>query len=891
MRLFSLSILFSLTIVTLTAQFPADFAAITILNQLDPTAMTLAPNGDIFLAEKSGRVSIIRNGQVLPQPFIELNVDNYNERGLSGLAVHPDYPASPFVYLYYTVPGANHNQIVRVSANNDQAIAGSMQTLLDLDPMNGTIHNGGAMLFGPDGMLYVAVGDGANFGAAQSLQSLLGKILRLQPDGGIPADNPFYQQTSDKYRSIWATGLRNPFTFTIQPGTGTMAVGDVGSDKFEEVNLIEKGKDYGWPMVEGFWQNGSPPANYQDPIHAYNHTVGCCVAGSAFYNPVVPLFPANYQGKLFFGEYCQGKIWHIDPLAGGAVTEFATGLDRPLCLLTHPDGSLYCITRGGLGGGSDLDNTSSNTGVLWRISYNPNGAPLVATQPNDLLLSEGESGRFDLKAAGNGPFSYQWLKDGNVIPGASADSLILQNVILADSGALFSCMISNSGGQITSNTGQLRVTANQRPTAILELPVLGTLYNAGQILMFKGSGLDPETGSLDSQYLAWRVDFHHNVHTHPALPYTTGITGGSLNIPQIGESSDDVWYRVHLFVRDPAGLGRHIWRDVFPNKSVLTLETQPPGLPLFVDGQPINTPWIDTCVVGIIRSFSAPVFANANGQAFLFNGWSDGEPSTAREVETPVQNLSLIADYQALQTGTGTGLLGLYFNNDDGSFTKPVTAWRIDPQLDFYWPESPWTPNIGTDNFSVRWLGDLEPWMTGNYLFYLKGDDGVRLRVNDNPLIDSWMPSNGETRVGGPIFLTAQQKVPIQVEMFEIYGEAEIHLEWGLIDGGQSIVPSTQLYPATYTYTNEQRILGDLRCSVVPNPFLDGGQLEVFALRNTALQVELYDLSGRIINQKSLTAEPGLNQHALGLELAPSGIYLLKILTAQGCLVMKVEKI
>lgn len=892
MRTASIFVFILLALGTAKAQFPNGFAAISIADQLDPTAMTLAPNGDLFLAEKNGRVSIIRNGQVLPQPFLELAVDNYNERGLSGIALHPDFPATPFVYLYYSVPGANHNRIVRVPAANDQALTDSMETLLDLDPLNGTIHNGGAMLFGLDGMLYVAVGDGAGFDVAQSLQSFSGKILRVNPDGSVPADNPFYQQASGNYRAIWATGLRNPFTFTLQAGTGKMAVGDVGSDKFEEVNIIEKGKNYGWPMVEGPLQGGgNPPPNYQDPLHAYNHAVGCCVTGAAFYNPDIAQFPAGYDGKLFFGEYCQGKIWYMDPAAGGVVTEFATGLDRPLCLLTHPDGSLYCITRGGQGGGSDQDNTSSDEGVLWRISYNPNGAPLVASQPNDLLLSVGETARVDVRAAGNAPFSYQWLRDGTDIPGAEADSLILQNVMLADSGALFSCRISNSAGVITSNTALLRVTANQRPTADIQLPILGDNYSAGQILNFKGEGMDPETGVLAAQNLAWRIDFHHNVHTHPVLPYTTGLTEGSILIPQAGETADDVWYRVHLYVRDNAGLGRHVWRDVYPNKSVLTFTTQPPGLPLLVDAQPVATPFVDTCVVGILRSCAAPVFATANGQAYLFDSWSDGELSITRTLETPAQDLTLQADYQPLQTGTGTGLLGLYFNNDDGSFGQAATAWRIDPQLDFYWPQSPWPPVIGADDFAVRWLGEIEPWITGNYFFYITGDDGVRLRVNDTLLIDSWIPSDGDTRTGGPIYLTAQQRYPIRVEMFELGGEAEIKLEWGLEDGGRSVVPSSQLYPEIYTGAHSPGSLGDLRCSIVPNPFSGSGMMEVFAARNTLVNMEVLDLAGRRVSRQAFTAGIGFSRQDLGLGLVSVGVYMVRVVTAEGCLVFLVEKV
>ena len=134
------------------------------------------------------------------------------------------------MYLYYTVPLAGHNRLSRVQALGNFALPGSEEVLLELDPMAGTIHNAGAMAFGADGKLYLAVGEGADGAKAPKLTSLLGKILRLNPDGTVPADNPFYDQTTGIYRAIYATGLRNPFSMAIQPGTDRIFVCDVGTD-------------------------------------------------------------------------------------------------------------------------------------------------------------------------------------------------------------------------------------------------------------------------------------------------------------------------------------------------------------------------------------------------------------------------------------------------------------------------------------------------------------------------------------------------------------------------------------------------------------------------------------------------------------------------------------
>jgi glucose/arabinose dehydrogenase len=870
------------------AQFPAGFAAISVAQNLDPTVMTLAPNGDLLLCEKSGKVLVVRNGQLLPQPMLEIAVDNFNERGLSGIAVHPDYPNTPYVYVYYTVPEVNHNRVIRVEVVNDLAIPGSAQTLLDIDPMPGTIHNGGAMLFGPDGMLYIAVGDGAGFGVAQSLGSFLGKILRIRPDGSIPEDNPFYQQASGNYRAIWATGLRNPFTFTLQPGTGRMAVGDVGGEQFEEVNLIEKGKNYGWPLAEG--PQGNP--QYENPLHAYNHQVGCCIAGAAFYNPQTNQFPAQYNGMLFFGEYCQGKIWYINPATGGAVTEFATGLNRPIALLTHPDGSLYCITRGGLGGGSMVDNTSSDGGVLWRITYNPAGLPLVATQPEDALHSVGETAQFRVTATGNTPFSFQWLRNGTDSPGDTLATLWVQNVQLADSAAMYACKISNNNGTIVSEAALLRVTTNQRPTAFIELPVSGTRYRAGEVIFYSGSAFDPELGVLPAQNLTWRVDFHHTTHLHPAIPYTPNQTEGGFFVPQTGETSDDVWYRIHLYATDPAGLSSHVWQDVLPEKSLLRLQTQPSGLPLYLDGQPVDAPADIVSVEGVLRTVEAPTISTFNNEPYLFEAWSDGDVASTREFETPASDWQLTANYTLLQKGTGTGLLGLYFGSDLGFFNRPVQTWRVDPEIDFNWEgASPFVPQIGVDNFAIRWLGKIEPWISGYHTFYITGDDGVRLWINNQLVIDSWVPSDGDIRTSTPVFLETGRQYPIRIEYNEIGGRALIHFEWGLGDNWRTIVPASQLYPAPYFEPNNATAsLGNVRFRVVPNPFSIAADLEIYTPDALNISMEVYDVAGHLLLEDTWLAESGFSGRDLRLSQAPPGMYFVKLSSPQGQLTVKLQK-
>ncbi|HQW27138.1 MAG TPA: PQQ-dependent sugar dehydrogenase, partial [Saprospiraceae bacterium] len=168
---------------------PPGFAAVLVAQDLDPTAMAITPDGRIFITEKSGRVRIVDNGQLLDDPFLVLEVDNYNERGLSGIAFDPAFEQNGYLYLYYTVKGANHNRVSRFTADGNYAMPGSETILLDIDPLASTVHNAGSMSFGPDGKLYVSIGDGANGNTSQDMNSLLGKVIRINADGSIPEDN------------------------------------------------------------------------------------------------------------------------------------------------------------------------------------------------------------------------------------------------------------------------------------------------------------------------------------------------------------------------------------------------------------------------------------------------------------------------------------------------------------------------------------------------------------------------------------------------------------------------------------------------------------------------------------------------------------------------------
>jgi len=309
--------------------------------------MAFAPDGRLFVCQQGGQLRVIKNGSLLSTPFVSLTVDSSGERGLLGIAFDPNFATNHYLYVYYTVATLPiHNRVSRFTAAGDTVVPGSEAIILELDNLSSaTNHNGGAIHFGPDGKLYIGVGENANGANSQTLSNLLGKILRINSDGTIPTDNPFFNSASGNNRAIWALGLRNPFTFAFQPGTTRLFINDVGQSTWEEINDGIAGSNYGWPTTEGPTSN---PA-FRSPIYFYGHgtsdTTGCAIVGGAFYNPPVPQFPSSYTGKYFFADLCSGWIRVFDPAACTA-TGFATGISNPVDLHVGPDGALYYLAQG-----------------------------------------------------------------------------------------------------------------------------------------------------------------------------------------------------------------------------------------------------------------------------------------------------------------------------------------------------------------------------------------------------------------------------------------------------------------------------------------------------------------------------------------------------------------
>jgi glucose/arabinose dehydrogenase len=388
----------------LLTSLPAGFSETVVATGLtNPTAMDFAPDGRLFVLEQGGNVKLVHSDGTTATA-LHLNVDSQGERGLLGIAFDPNFGVNHFVYLYYTNPNpggapwasGEHNQLSRFTVDDTDPQHPTFTQeapILDWDNLSSaTNHNGGAIHFGLDGMLYADAGDnvqtftqaGHTYRVSQTLANLLGKQLRIDVanfNSGlatrddttvghlIPADNPFVGTATGINQLIYALGLRNPFTFAVQPGTGTIFINDVGETTWEEIDRSVAGGNYGWSggNTDGFGQSPPGPGTYQDPLLAYPHVGGPAgggdaIVGGTFYNPATPQFPVGYVGKYFYADLGGGWIRVFDPAHPGSAstpdtsTAFATGTPGSLRdLKVDAAGNLYYL--------------AGNGGEVVRISY------------------------------------------------------------------------------------------------------------------------------------------------------------------------------------------------------------------------------------------------------------------------------------------------------------------------------------------------------------------------------------------------------------------------------------------------------------------------------------------------------------------------------------------
>lgn len=310
-----------------------------------PWSLLFLPDGRALVSERKGAIRLIKDGKVRAEPYAVLDVSHAGEGGLMGLAAHPGFPSKPFIYAMhtYTKDGAPFNRVIRL---RDKGDTGVFDRVIIDDIPGGTNHNGGRIAFGPDGMLYVATGETFKSSLAQDLSSLGGKILRVDPEGGIPPDNPF------RGSPVYSYGHRNPQGIAWQPSTGKLfesehgPSGEYGRFAHDEINIIAKGGNYGWPRVIG--APGLKP--YADPLVVWKQTTP--PSGITFYKGNLlshlkgDLFVATLRSQALIRiglDKGSGKIIRIERWFAPNYTEGKYGRLRDV--VEGPDGALYFLSN------------------------------------------------------------------------------------------------------------------------------------------------------------------------------------------------------------------------------------------------------------------------------------------------------------------------------------------------------------------------------------------------------------------------------------------------------------------------------------------------------------------------------------------------------------------
>lgn len=363
----------------------------TSLSFTRPVDFDAGPDGHVYLTQQSGEIvrfpdepAPTGSATILDISERVLDYDDYNEAGLLGLALHPSFSENRTLFVYYVTRGPTsegtdtlHSVLSRFrmeDGNPDQVDLSSETRLLEI-PQPTPRHNGGGLAFGPNGYLFLSLGEGSRgadaFDQAQDRSTLLGSVLRIDVDDadagrayGIPASNPYVGNEEGYREEIYAYGLRNPWQLTVDAKTGQIWVGDVGEFDFEEINLIEKGGNYGWPIVEG--RTCFPPDEPQDcdpskfasPVYVYRQgrEVGRCVTGGYVYRgDELP----ELQGKYVFGDWASGNVWALD---------YEAGQDTTISQISIPDDAKKNPSTFGFNTEGELHFASSFHGVTRFVS-------------------------------------------------------------------------------------------------------------------------------------------------------------------------------------------------------------------------------------------------------------------------------------------------------------------------------------------------------------------------------------------------------------------------------------------------------------------------------------------------------------------------------------------
>lgn len=649
------------------ATAPAGFSDTVVHTLTHPTALAWTPDGRMLITQDSGQLRVARGGRLLATPALNLGsrICAEGERGLLGVAVDPRFATNHFVYLYWTHNAHNfcgtgssntpENRVTRYVLRDDDRISlASERVLVDHIPSPASNHNAGDLHFGADQLLYVSVGDGGcKMGDSTKCGGLNpnsrrldipnGKILRVTRSGGVPTSNPYVgaagarrctlatgpQPGSGPCTETFASGFRNPFRFAQVPGTNNFYVNDVGQARWEEIDQLVAGADYGWNIREGHCATNSytdcGPTPYENPIHDYSHEATGCgsITGGAF----VPegLWPAPYSESYLFADYVCGKIFRLAPTADGGYThqEFMTDVSVPVHLEFGPYGStqaLYYLDYGG--------------GAVHRVVYESgNSAPVASfwQRPDGLSVTLDGSASYD-PDSGDSVTSWRWdFGDGT---SATTTTPRVTHAYPAAQDYTATLRVSDESGTLSEPFSR-DVYAGEHPPAVsITSPATTARFSVAEQLTVTASASDPEDGTLPPSAITWTIRMRHGTHEHP---YAGPQTGSSISFnypaPEDLASTENSHLVATAVATDSHGLTSRAVQKLLPRKVTLSFATSPAGGRVIVNGMSRDTPASLVSWPGHVLRVSAPD-QSIGGVPHTFSSWSDGG-ARAHDIVTP----------------------------------------------------------------------------------------------------------------------------------------------------------------------------------------------------------------------------------------------------------------
>lgn len=628
-----------------SGSLPAGFEHHLVVDNLgQATVLAFDQQGRIFVGLRTGGILIVANGALLPAPLIELLVDDeQGERGLVGLALDPDFAVNGYLYAYYTTTEPR-NRVGRFTVTGDTAALASEQLIWQNPDLAAQFHHGGAIHFGSDGCLYIATGDQFNSADAQDLTKQHGKLLRVHADGSIPVDNPFVNVPGAQ-PAIWARGLRNPFRFTIDAQTGAVWIADVGGNtgaSWEEINLGVAGANYGWPDQEGqLCATGQCDAfelprycyRHDDPLYVLGDVQAAIIAGPVWRSSA---FPLEYRGNLFIGDYSNRWIRRLVIGASGAIgSDFVFQLPPTagalVDLAESPDGALYVLTLNALQAIRYTGTTNQPPIVTASASQVQGNTPLAVQFTG--------SSSFDPDPA-HSSLTFLW-EFGDHASSSAPDPLHTYTAP-----GVHYAVLTVDDGAAQSSAPPITIVAGNAPVATIDSPRPGTTYKAGDTIAFAGSASDVEDGTLPASAFTWQVLLIHAGHVHPFYGPITNATAGSFTIPTHGHDPANTYYKIVLDVKDSDGLPGSATCSLVPVGAPVTFTTSPPGIPIFVDGEPRVTPCSFASLVGYQHELEAQPSYTLGGVFYRFKSWSNGSDELETHWTVPTGGGTVVAVYR-----------------------------------------------------------------------------------------------------------------------------------------------------------------------------------------------------------------------------------------------------